>query len=145
LLPLDPEQPLVAILLNPFATAIDPPEQPLATALRARFRDVRYIELGPQADAAALAAAHVQALAADQVLVAMIVRPAAWHAFGLLAPQAEFVRRLTAERPTVVASLGVPQALDDYPAAALRICTYSDVAVSQQALADVLSAARPAR
>ncbi len=34
LLPLDPKRPLVAILLKPFATAIDPPEQPLAAALR---------------------------------------------------------------------------------------------------------------
>jgi beta-glucosidase-like glycosyl hydrolase len=138
LLPLDPDKPLVAILLKPFETAIDPPEQPLAAALRERFRDVRYIELGPRADAAALEAAHELALATPQLVVAMIVRPAAWHAFGLLPPQAEFVRRLTAERPAAVASLGVPDALDDYPAAAVRICTYSDVPVSQQALADVL-------
>jgi beta-glucosidase-like glycosyl hydrolase len=145
ILPLDPDRPLAAILLKPFATAIDPPEQPLAAALRERFRDVRYIELGPRADAAALDAARQMALAVEQLVVAMIVRPAAWHAFGLLALQAEFVRRLTAERPAVVASLGVPHALDDYPAAAVRICTYSDVAVSQQALADVLLAGRPAR
>ncbi len=145
LLPLDSEQPLVAILLKPFETAIDPPEQPLAAALRERFRDLRYFELGPRADAAAFDAARTAALAAPQLLVAMIVRPAAWHAFGLPAPQAEFVRRLTTERPTIVASLGVPQALDDYPAAAVRICTYSDVAVSQQALADALSSGYPAR
>jgi len=144
-LPFDPEQSLVAILLKPFETAIDPPEQPLASTLRERFRDVRYIELGPRADAATLAAAREQALGAEQLVVAMIVRPAAWHAFGLLASQAEFVRQLTAARPAVVASLGVPQALDDYPAAAVRICTYSDVPVSQQALSDVLSAGRPAR
>ncbi|MEX2093223.1 MAG: hypothetical protein WD971_11125, partial [Pirellulales bacterium] len=117
---------------------IDPPEQPLAAALRERFRDVRYIELGPRADAAAFDAARELALATPQLVVAMIVRPAAWHAFGLLPSQTEFVRRLTSERPTVVASLGVPYALDDYPAAAVRICTYSDVPVSQQALADVL-------
>lgn len=144
-LPFDPQRPLVAILLKPFETAIDPPEQPLAAALRERFREVRYIELGPRANAAALDDARQQALAAEQLVVAMIVRPAAWHAFGLLASQAEFVRQVTTERPAVVASLGVPYALDDYPAAALRICTYSDVAVSQQALADVLLAGRPAR
>jgi beta-N-acetylhexosaminidase len=75
----------------------------------------------------------------------MIVRPAAWHAFGLLAHQAEFVRKLTTARPAVVACLGVPHALDDYPDAAVRICTYSDVAVSQQALADVLLSGGVAR
>jgi beta-glucosidase-like glycosyl hydrolase len=144
-LPLDAEQPLVAILLKPFATAIDPPEQPLAAALRERFRDVRYIELGPATNDAEFAAALEAAIAAPQLVLAMIVRPAAWHAFGLLAQQAEFVRSLTAARPTIVASLGVPQALDDYPAATVRICSYSDVAVSQQALADALLGPSSAR
>ncbi|MGD9636190.1 MAG: glycoside hydrolase family 3 protein [Pirellulales bacterium] len=138
LIPLDPTKPLVAVLVKPFATAIDPPEQPLAAALRERFADVTYIELGPAANDAQFAAARAAALAAPQLVVAMIVRPAAWHAFGLLAHQADFVRSLSAARPTIVASLGVSQALDDYPDAAVRICTYSDVAVSQQALAELL-------
>lgn len=145
LLPFDSQQPLVAILLKPFATLIDPPEQPLAAALRERFADVRYFELGPKSKAGAFEAAKVAALAAPQLLVAMIVRPAAWHAFGLLAHHADFVRELTAARPAVVASLGVPQALADYPETAVRICTYSDVAVSQQALADALLSGGSAR
>ncbi len=144
-LPFDPEQQLVAILLKPFETAIDPPEQALAAALRERFRAVRYLELGPRADAAALESARQQALAAPQVVVAMIVRPAAWHAFGLLPQQTEFVRSLTAERPVIVASLGVSRVLEEYPESAVRICTHSDVAVSQQALADVLLAPPLAR
>ncbi len=84
-------------------------------------------------------AADELARAAEQLLVAMIVRPAAWHAFGLRPEQCELVRRLTAERDVVLASLGVPYALDDYPDAAVRICTYSDVPVSQQALAEFLT------
>ena len=82
------------------------------------------------------------ARAAEQVLVAMIVRPAAWHAFGLRPEQCALVRRLTAERDVVLASLGVPYALDDYPDAASRICAYSDVPVSQQALAEFVLRAR---
>lgn len=138
-IPLEPAKELVAILLKPFTTAVDPAEQPLAAALRERFDEVSYFELGPSANDAEFAAARAAALAAPQLLIAMVVRPAAWHAFGLLAHQAEFVRSLVAARPAVVASLGVPQALDDYPAAAVRICTYSDVPVSQQALAELLS------
>jgi hypothetical protein len=38
----------------------------------------------------------------------------------------------------VLACLGVPSALDEFPDAAMRICTYSDVPVSQQALAEYL-------
>jgi hypothetical protein len=48
------------------------------------------------------------------------------------------VEWLTTEREAVLASLGVPYALQDYPHAAVRICTYSDVPVSQRALADFL-------
>jgi beta-glucosidase-like glycosyl hydrolase len=130
------DRPLVAILLKPFETPIDPPEQPLAAALRSHFRDVQYLQLGPNADAATTDAAYQLARSADQLLVAMIVRPAAWHVFGLRPAQSAFVRRITSERDVVLASLGVPYALDDFPNAAVRICTYSDVPVSQQALAE---------
>jgi hypothetical protein len=138
-LPFNPARPLVAILLKPFETPIDPPEQPLAAALRNQFRDVKYQQLEPNADAATIDAAYELARGADQLLVAMIVRPAAWHACGLRPEQSAFVRRLTSERDVVLASLGVPYALDDYPNAAVRICTYSDVPVSQQVLADFVT------
>ncbi|MCI0332277.1 MAG: hypothetical protein L0228_03500 [Planctomycetes bacterium] len=138
-LPFDASRPLAAILLKPFETAIDPPEQPLAAALRERFRDVTYVQIGPKSDAAAYQSARELAASAKQLLVAMIVRPAAWHAFGLRPEQSEFVRQLTRERGDVVlASLGVPYALQDYPDAAVRVCAYSDVPVSQQALVEFL-------
>jgi beta-glucosidase-like glycosyl hydrolase len=138
-LPFSPDISLGAILLKPFETAIDPPEQPLAAALCERFRNVKYMQIGPNADAAAYDSARELAASAKQLLVAMIVRPAAWHAFGLRPPQTEFLQQLAQHRGDVVlASLGVPYALDDFPDAAIRICTYSDVPVSQQALAEFL-------
>jgi beta-glucosidase-like glycosyl hydrolase len=137
-LPLKPDEPLVAILLKPFEIPLDPPEQPLGAALRERFRDVRYRQLGPNADPAAFEAARQLAQGARQLLIAVIVRPAAWHAFGLQPEQSEFVGQLVRSRPVVLASLGVPYVLDDYPEAAVRICGYSDVPVSQQALAQFL-------
>jgi beta-glucosidase-like glycosyl hydrolase len=138
-LPFKPEKPLGAILLRPFETAIDPPEQPFAAALRERFPNVTYIQLGPNADASAYDAAHELAKNAEQLVIAMIIRPAAWHAFGLRPEQSEFVRRWTNERDDVVlTSLGVPYALKDYPNAAVEVCTYSDVPASQQAMADWL-------
>ena len=42
----------------------------------------------------------------------------------------------------VLVCLGVPSALEVYPDAAMRICTYSDVPVSQQALAEFLVAGK---
>jgi beta-N-acetylhexosaminidase len=67
------------------------------------------------------------------------VRPAAWHAFGLRPQQKEFVEQAIAARnDLLLVSLGVPYVLRDFPQANLRICTFSDVPVSQQALAEFL-------
>jgi beta-glucosidase-like glycosyl hydrolase len=138
-LPFQADAPLVAILLKPFETEIEPPEQPLGAALRARFGDVQYVQLGPKTDAAAYADAMELTRQSTQLVVAIIVRPAAWHAFGLGPEQVAFVRKTIGERRDVVlACLGVPFALSDYADAAMRICTYSDVPVSQEALAEFL-------
>jgi beta-N-acetylhexosaminidase len=139
LIPLVADRPLATVLLKPFATSLEPPEQPLAAALRERFQDVTYVQLGPQAEPAEYKAARELAQTAAQVMVAIIVRPAAWHDFGLKPQQSEFVRQVTRDRQDMVlASLGVPYALAEYPDAAVRICAYSDVPVSQQALVDFL-------
>jgi beta-glucosidase-like glycosyl hydrolase len=136
-LPLDPNKSLVAILLKPFETAIEPPEQPLAAELRKRFKTIRYAQLGPNSDSSAHQAAFELAHTAEQLLIAIIVRPAAWHAFGLRPQQKELIHRLFREHPSAtLASLGVPHALNDFPEAATCICTYSDIPASQQALVD---------
>jgi beta-N-acetylhexosaminidase len=138
-LPFDPDVPVVAILLKPFETPIEPPEQLLGAALRERFRDAYYVQLGPKSDVAAYASARELARGAKQLVIAMIVRPAAWYAFGLKPEQAAFVRELVGGQADVVlVCLGVPSALDEYPEAAVRICTFSDMPVSQQALAEFL-------
>src|SRR4029077_7733058 len=92
-------------------------------------------QLGPSSDAAAFASAIDLARQSPQVLIAALIRPAAWHAFGLLPAQDELVRTLTAQGKVVLAALGVEHVLADYPQASLRICTFSDVAVSKNALA----------
>lgn len=141
-LSLTADKPLVAVLIKPFETALEPSEQPLGAALRERFTDVRYIQLGPKATASDYQSALNLARAGAQVVVAIIVRPAAWHEFGLRPEQSQFVRQVTGERDDVVlVSLGVPYALTDFPKAAVWICAYSDVPVSQQALAAFLAKA----
>jgi hypothetical protein len=138
-LPFKPGERTVGILVKPFETPIEPPEQPLGAAMRERFRDAQYVQLGPRTEAAAYDAARELALGAKQLVIAIIVRPAAWFAFGLKPEQKQFVRELLGQRgDAVLACLGVPSALDDFPDAAMRICTYSDVPVSQQALVELL-------
>lgn len=138
-LPLDVSKPLTAILLTSFAARADVHEHPLAAALRQRFHDVTFVELGPTADANSHEKAEVAAREAKQLLVAAVVRPAAWHAFGLRPEQTQFLQGVLKQRQDVVlVSLGVPSILDDFPGAAVSICTYSDVPASQYAIVDFL-------
>ncbi len=138
-LPIDPRNTVTAIVLKPHHRPTDPPEQPLAAALRERFAAVRYFESGPEVDEKLAAEVLADSQSGSPIVVAMIVKPAAWHAFGLAAAQDRLVRGLMSERPVILASLGVENALDDYSEAAARIVTQSDVPASQQALADLLA------
>jgi len=126
---------LFAVLLRTHTSRLDPPEQPLASALRAEFPQCDYRELGPDCDSDEFTRTVELAAGADQVLVAMIVKPAAWHRFGLLPLQSKFVTQLTRTCSCVLVSLGTPEALDEFDDASRRICTYSDVPASQRALA----------
>lgn len=138
-LPLDRAKSLTALVLKPHHRPTDPDEQPLAAALRERFAAVRYFEHGPEVSAEAIDDLLAGAPADEPIVVAMIVKPAAWHAFGLSESQHGAVARLLAERRVVLACLGVTNALDDYPTAAARLCTHSDVPASQIALAATLA------
>jgi hypothetical protein len=141
-LPLDPvrvsDEGLLAVLIKPWRSRLDPPEAPLGEAVRMAFPGARYVEVGPETAAAEFEALKRQAAEVRHVLAAMVVKPAAWQTYGLLPGQQRFVEELIAERPIILASLGSPYALNDFPDAAARLCTYSDVPVSQNALVSVL-------
>lgn len=130
---------LLVLYVQPHRTRLDPPEAPLGEAVRRAFPGARYVEVRPEADGEQLRRLAEEARTFRHVVVAAVVKPAAWHAFGLLPAQADFVRTLARERPIVLASLGSPIVLEAYPEAALRICTYSDVPASQRALVAALT------
>ncbi|MBN8588032.1 MAG: hypothetical protein J0L94_06870 [Rhodothermia bacterium] len=129
----------LVVLLKPFSTPLDPPEQPLADALRALFPRVRYEEVSDSTHPAELDALLEIATKFQQVVVAPIVKPAAWHRFGLKPHHQTFVETLIAQQPVVLASLGSPQLFAMLPEAAVHICTFSDMAPSQRALAVALA------
>ncbi|MEX0746758.1 MAG: hypothetical protein WD275_02080, partial [Rhodothermales bacterium] len=84
---------------------------------------------------------EVRMLAArvKNVVLALVVKPAAWHAFGLLPEQRKLVDDLLASREPIIVSLGSPFILDEFGNAGARLCTYSDVESSQRAAASVLA------
>lgn len=136
LLPFNPSKKSCVVLVRPYQSHLDPPEQPLGAAVRQLSTTCDYFELGPQSKPADYQAAISVATFADQVLVVVIVKPAAWHAFGLLPEQVEFVEELTRQQNCVLASLGTPEVLHEFEFASVKCCTHSDVAASQSALAE---------
>lgn len=130
---------LLAVLVKPHASHLDPPEQPLGKALREALPGVQYREIGPKTSEAERAALLEEARAAEHVLLALVAKPAAWHAFGLRPEQQAFVDAVVRSRPTVVAALGSPNVLSGLSEAVTRLCTYSDAPVAQRALADTVA------
>jgi beta-N-acetylhexosaminidase len=133
------DQEVLVVMLRPHQTHLDPAELPFGQFMRLRFSQCKYLELKPSSTPDDYTAALNEALNSEQVVVAMIVKPAAWHRFGLLPEQDHFVRELISQRDFTLASLGSPVPLEDYSDAACRVCAFSDVFVSQEALADFLS------
>lgn len=137
-LPLDRTKSVTCLMLKPHHRPTDPPEQPLAAALRERFAAVRYFETGPEIASSLACDVLAGCPEGSPIVVAMIVKPAAWHAFGMSEEQDRLIRVLMADRPVVLACLGVENALDDYPTAAARMVAHSDVPTSQRAVAERL-------
>lgn len=138
LIPLLADRELLVVMLRPHQSHLDPDELPFGAFLREHFSRCEYHELGPQAMAEDYNQMLERGLVAEQVVIAMVVKPAAWYRFGLLPEQDKYVRELTAKRDSVLVSLGSPVALENYADATERICAYSDVFVSQAALAGFL-------
>jgi beta-glucosidase-like glycosyl hydrolase len=138
LLPFTPELSLCAVLVNPFPLPSNAEPPPLGKMLAEKFPRLDYFELGAEPSDADLARIAELAANADQLLAAFVVKPAAWHRFGLPPRLRDWLQGLVAQRPTVIACLGAPQGLDPLAEAPVQICTYSDVPVSQAALVERL-------
>ena len=126
------------VLLKPFRTRLDPDEEPLGAAVREHLPGARYVQVEPETPAEDLAVLLSEATGYRHVVAVPIVKPAAWHRFGLPESQSAFIANLCRQQPTIVASLGSPYILDAFGDAAARLCAYSDVSVSQAALVDRL-------
>lgn len=139
-LPLSTDRSTCVVFVNPFPlpSGADPPV--LGAALRARFPRLTYHEIGAAASADELAAVAKDAAGAEQFVAAIVVKPAAWHRFGLPPHIRAWLEGVIQQRPTVVACLGAPQGLEPFAAAAGLMCALSDVPVSQAALVDAMAA-----
>ena len=115
---------------------------PLRDAILGHFPEAQYRELEPfhSSQDEPFQGLLIEAREARQLVVAVIVKPAAWQQFGLAARERRFVQRLLTLKPAVLAALGSPRGLEGYSGADAKLCLYSDVPASQHALAEVLAA-----
>ncbi|MAT68655.1 MAG: hypothetical protein CMJ58_03950 [Planctomycetaceae bacterium] len=137
-LPLSASQSLLAVLVNPYRSHLDPDTPELFTALQERLPHAECVELRGDESAERWDELTSRALAAEQVLAAIVVKPAAWHHFGLPAAASAWLSDLLPQRAVVLACLGTPIGLESLAGARCSLCTYSDVGASQRALVECL-------
>jgi len=125
---------VLVLLVRPHASPLDPPEQALGAAVREAFPFAVYREW-VATDEEGLPSLHMDLQRAEKVVVALVVKPAAWRAFGLPEAARPLVEEAMRTRPTVLAALGSPRGLDGLEGATARLVTFSDVPASQRALA----------
>lgn len=146
-LPIDPKsaarEGLLVVLIHQHKDPDVVLDEPLSAAVHTTFPGASYAEVDAEADEATFHRLLEQARRVKHVVVAPVVKPAAFHGQGLQPLAREFIETLVARRPIVLASLGSPYLLAEIPEAAVRLCTYSDAIPSQRALADVLAGRGP--
>lgn len=134
-LPLDPQAETLVLVMDPRGSGSDDAVAPLAGAARAAFAEATVLDV--QAEGPFELLLH-RATGAAQVVVVLVVTPAAWHAYGLHPAHRRVLEALAGRRELVLAALGSPHVLEAFPQAT-RICTFSDVPSSQRALVERLA------
>lgn len=142
-IPRDVEGGLLSILIKPHRSRFDPVEEPFADAVRDVFPGSIFRQVGPETDERFYEELRELAAMAEYIVLALVVKPAAWHTFGLREEQAEFVRETVERYAPIIVSLGSPYILEPYANAGVRICAFSDVEASQRAVVKRLAEIRP--
>ncbi len=133
----------LCVLVRPNTNYTDPTQSPLEAAFRRRYPDGDYVEILPDTSETEMENVRDQAASYRAIVLAVIVKPAAWHRYGLLPDQRLFVEDLSEEEHVVLASLGSPTVLDDFPNAAHAVCLFSDIESSQHALIEYIGTLDP--
>ena len=132
----------LVVLVKPAPRPHEPPTVPFGQAVKRLLPHARYVELEPTHEDQDEPFDQLLTLAreAREIVVATVVRPAAWHAFGLAARERRFVQTLLGmDAPATLCVLGGPRGLSGYEGYRTAVVTGSDVPASQVALAEALA------
>ena len=115
---------------------IEPPAMALGAAVRDAFPAATYREIlpAPHTPDADLDAVLELGRQSRRVVLAPVIRPSAWHAFGLGEREQRLADALTDAAPTTLLLLGDRRGLAGFPRADSALVAHSDVAASQRAL-----------
>ena len=115
---------------------IEPPAMALEAAVREHFPAATYRELLPAPHTPDADVDEVLARAAGmrRVVLAPVIRPSAWHAFGLAPREQALADALADAAPTTLLLLGDRRGLAGFPRADSALVAHSDVPASQRAL-----------
>ena len=125
----------LVVALRPTLRPTDPVPLPFAEAISGLLPGAEVAVLTPDAPEATLDAVRERARSARRVVLATVVRPAAWHAFGLAERERALALDLLAACPATLVVLGGTRGLAGLRSAATALVTYSDAPSSQRAAA----------
>ncbi|NNE70702.1 MAG: hypothetical protein HKN29_10120 [Rhodothermales bacterium] len=129
------------VLIRPHTDYPDPTRADAASILSAASNRLQLEEVGPERDPRQLERILERSREAGAAVVAMVIKPAAWHSFGLLDWQAAFAASVIEAAPTVTCLLGSPDGDRGLPGPAARLVSFSDVEPSVRAVASQLARA----
>jgi beta-N-acetylhexosaminidase len=132
---------IVLLFVDPHRTSAALHDEPLCEAFLETYPESRCLAIGSDLDIRGSEEALRAVARADRIVIALVVKPAAWRQFGLLPKQEVLVQTIVSRHPVVLISLGSPHILERFDDAPVQICTYSDSEPSQYAAVDVLSGA----
>jgi len=126
------------VLVRPHTTYNDPTAAPLEKAFMGAFPDGGFFQILPDTRDDQLEDLLEKLEGFANIIVAVVVKPAAWHKFGLLPSQAAFVHEVSARFNIFLVALGSPIVLADFDRVKVGICAYSDVEPTMLALVKYL-------
>jgi beta-N-acetylhexosaminidase len=126
------------VLVRPHTTYNDPTAAPLEKAFLGAFSDGAFFQVLPDTRDNELEDLIEQLGKFVNVIIAVVVKPAAWHKFGLLPSQSAFIQDASARFPVILVALGSPIVLADFKHIKAGICAYSDVEPTMLALVKYL-------
>ena len=132
------------ILMGPHQISHDSGTGFLEKSFLSAFPSGSFCNIGPDAEGDDHAQLIEEAGQHSDVIVGMVVKPSAWHRYGLLPFQKQLVDDLVSAHPVYLAALGSPVVLADFQDVRASICAYSDVEPSMSALVDYLVELKPA-